>query len=48
MKYPMIDINLLPDLDYIDSPLLNANTEDLLILIATYFWESGSINSIMF
>ncbi len=48
MKYPCIDINLLPDLDSITGPLINGNSEDILVIIATYFWENGSINSMMF
>lgn len=48
MKYPSIDISLLPDLNTITEPLLNGNSEDILVIIATYFWENGSINSMMF
>lgn len=48
MKYPSIDINLLPDLDAITAPLLNATGEDILLIVATYFWENGAINSMMF
>ncbi len=48
MKHPSIDINLLPDLDAMTGPLINGNSEDILVVIATYFWENGAISSMMF
>ncbi len=48
MKYPSIDINSLPDLEAMTGPLINGNSEDILVVIATYFWEKGAINSMMF
>lgn len=48
MEYPSIDINLLPDLDVMTGPLINGNSEDILIIVATYFWENAAINSMMF
>lgn len=48
MKYTSIDISLLPDLDAMTGPLINGNTEDILVIVATYFWENGAINSMMF
>lgn len=48
MKHPSIDISLLPDLENITEPLMNGNTEDILLIIATYFWENGAISSMMF
>jgi len=55
MNLPTININDLPDLDIMVSALgsnidklSNAATDEIVVIVATYFWETGFTSSVFF